>query len=259
MKKRVLAMLISAVLSVGMLCACGGSEAAPETTKTEEKKEEKKEETKTETKDEGGITFADLQENYKTLKETYDSVEELYMNDAIQGDENITELLSQCKEVIDEMGELTEADFGNQQDMVDMNNTMVSLLGSLGQIVDAMQVAEPAEPESDPEETDMQYVDGYYANDGTTEFIITFFSGSDGDFAYVYDGEAEAFAEYTVESVSSTSSDFEDYLLVTVGALELGYYIDDDGDVWITDGETLYAAAQLSESEADEIMESMME
>ena len=76
---------------------------------------------------------------------------------------------------------------------------------------------------------------------------------------YIYDREGnyvmtetnEAIAEYVVEN--ATLDDGTEYLLVTVGQTQLGYYEDGD-DIYLVDDEgTVYAAGRLTEAEADEI------
>ncbi len=113
------------------------------------------------------------------------------------------------------------------------------------------EVEEEAAEGEEEVASDISYVDGFYANDGTKDFMIAFYESSDGDVAYVNDGENEAFAEYTVEE--DTTDDGTAYLLVTVGGLKLGY-IEDGDDIYLVDDEgSVYAAARLSEEEAEEL------
>ena len=69
-----------------------------------------------------------MQDNFVILNDTYREVEELYMDDGIAQDDDIEELLNEAKSLIDEMGELSEDDFESQQDLVDMNESMVDIL-----------------------------------------------------------------------------------------------------------------------------------
>lgn len=98
--------------------------------------------------------------------------------------------------------------------------------------------------------SDVKYVDGFYANNGSgDDFMIFFYESSDGDVAYVNDGTTEAFAEYTVEKAQL--DDGTEYLLVTVGNVQLGYYEEGDDIYMISEDGDLYAAGRLSEEEAE--------
>lgn len=99
---------------------------------------------------------------------------------------------------------------------------------------------------------DISFVDAFYANDGNgTDFMIAFYESKDGDIAYIHDGEEEAFAPYTVEN--ATAEDGTEYLLVQVGETALGYYEDGEDIFMIDDDGTVYAAARLTEEEAEEL------
>lgn len=113
------------------------------------------------------------------------------------------------------------------------------------------QVEEQAvEEKADEDTSDVEYVDGFYANNGEgSDFMIFFYTTSDGDVAYVNDGTSEAFAVYTVEEAQL--DDGTGYLLVTVGNLSLGYY-EEGSDIYIiTEDGDVYAAGRLSEDEAE--------
>ncbi len=116
-------------------------------------------------------------------------------------------------------------------------------------------VEEAVEEEVAEAVSDITYVDGFYANDGSNDFIIAFYENAPGDVCYLSDGTNEVLAEYVVED--ATLDDGTAYYLVTVGATQLGY-IDDGDNVAIidTDG-NLYAAAHLSEEEADTIYQAI--
>ena len=120
---------------------------------------------------------------------------------------------------------------------------------------DVEEVAEDVEEdveEAAEEAADINFVDGFYANDGNgNDFIIAFYEGAAGDVAYVNDGTNEAIAEYVVENAAL--EDGTEYLLVTVGQTQIGYY-EDGEDIYMIDADgNIYAAARLTEAEADEI------
>ena len=64
------------------------------------------------------------------------------MNNQIKQDDQVENLMGEAKKVIDEMGQLQESDFKSQDDYKKMNDSMVTMIESLGKIVDQMQVVE---------------------------------------------------------------------------------------------------------------------
>lgn len=101
--------------------------------------------------------------------------------------------------------------------------------------------------------TEVTFVDGFYAADGNgSDFMIAFYEGAAGDIAYVNDGTGEVFAEYIVENAQL--DDGTEYLLVTVGAMQMGYLENGEDIYLITDDGEMYAAARLTEEEADAIV-----
>ena len=140
MKKRVLAVLLASVLSCAMLTACG-DDAADTAAAVEESAEAAAEEVAEASSE---FTFEDLQENYAAMTEAYDAVEKLYMDDSIEQSDDVEELLTEAKDVISQMGELTEADFANESELLDMNNSILDILNALDKIIDMMDTTEGA-------------------------------------------------------------------------------------------------------------------
>ena len=105
-------------------------------------------------------------------------------------------------------------------------------------------------------ETQWIYDSGFYVNDGSSDAVICFFASSDGDqVAYLNDGSNEYFAAYDV--AEAELDDGTPYMLVQVGGATLGYFTD-GSDWYIVDAEgNLMAAAQLSEEEANAILEAV--
>ena len=195
-----------------------------------------------------------LQNNFVELKDAYNMVVDLYNNDGIDQDDDIEELLNETKDLIEEIGEIDENDFADEDEMEQVNDSMVTLLEALGNIVDSMSTDDDDDEEDDEDEEDdpdLTYVDGLYANDGNgKDFVILFYSSDEGDYAYVHDGKDEAIAPYEVEEAEL--DDGTEYEVINVGGLSIGY-IDDDEDVFIVDMDdgTIYAAGHLSEDEAE--------
>ncbi|MBR6400526.1 MAG: hypothetical protein IKS17_04810 [Firmicutes bacterium] len=159
--KRFLALSLSALMICGALTACGGgsSEAeapapaetsAPAETEKPAEAEKPAETAKTEKKEAkpstSGFTFADLQDNYAILSDLYNTVEAAYMDDSIAQSDEVEANLTEAKDLIDQMGELTEADFADEKDLLEMNDAIYNMCEALGAIVDQMEEA-PAEVE----------------------------------------------------------------------------------------------------------------
>ena len=148
----------------------------------------------------------------------------------------------------DENGEVIEGKFLTNAETINYMGTAAGLLmnGGAGNAGDSSAEGGDAETASD-----ISYVDGYYANSGSDDFMIFFYESSDGDVAYVNDGTNEAFAEYTVENAEL--DDGTPFLLVTVGNIQLGYISDGSDTYIVTEDGTAYAAESLTEAEAEEL------
>lgn len=155
MRKKLLVLFAAGVMATSLLagCSCSSSTTSNEngTTTTTQKTDSNGTTTttttttttsKTPVKPQGDLTFADLQTNYGILVDCYNEVEKLYMDKQIQQDDQVENLLAESKKVIEEMGQLQESDFKSQEDYQKMNDSMVTMIESLGKIVDSMQVAQ---------------------------------------------------------------------------------------------------------------------
>lgn len=159
MKKRVLAVMMGAVMTAAVLTACGGDkrgeaaepviqttsteeaapaeEAAPVEEETAAEETEQTEETATEmVSDE---TFAQLQDNFELMSECYDQVLDLYSSDDIQADADIEDAMLQAAEVIDQMGEITQESI-TEEDAETLNQAMADILDGLSALVDGMSI-----------------------------------------------------------------------------------------------------------------------
>ncbi len=143
----------------------------------------------------------------------------------------------------DENGEVVEGKYLSNSETITYMGTAAGLLMNGGD--------GSAEGGDSADASDVSYVDGFYANNGGDDFMIFFYESSKGDVAYINDGTNEAFAEYTVENAEL--DDGTPYLYVTVGSLSLGYYEEGDDVYLITEDGSVYAAAHLTEAEAEEL------
>ena len=146
-KKLVMVLLLGAFLSA-LLAGCKGGEAILEARNAAAASEAGTESVGAETAaaaetGSAELTFEDIQTSYAKLVDSYNQVEELYMSEKIAQDDQIEALLSESKEIINKMGEAKREDFTSQQDYVNMNNSMATLIDSLIDIVANMKEAAP--------------------------------------------------------------------------------------------------------------------
>ena len=132
MKKKLLAVLLTGVMAMSMLTACGGSDETTTGAATEDVSA-----ASTDGEMCSDETFSALQDSYASMTEAYNAVKELYENDAIAADEAIEDVMNQAADVINQMGEISQ-DSITEEDAVVLNDSMASLLDVLDAVVDAM-------------------------------------------------------------------------------------------------------------------------
>lgn len=132
MKKKLLAVLLTGVMAMSMLTACGSD--AEETAVAEEAVEEATEAADGACSDE---TFGILQDNFASLTEAYNAVVEAYNSDEVEADADIEATLTAAEEVITQMGEITQ-DTVTEEDAASLNDSMLTILEVLQSVVDAM-------------------------------------------------------------------------------------------------------------------------
>lgn len=142
MKKKLLAVLLTGVMAMSMLTACGGSDETTTGAATEDVSAVSTVSTDGEMcSDE---TFSALQDNYAAMTEAYNAVKELYENDAIAADEAIEDVMNQAADVINQMGEISQ-DSITEEDAVTLNSAMADILDALSSVVDGMTMTEGGE------------------------------------------------------------------------------------------------------------------
>ena len=117
------------------------------------------------------------------------------------------------------------------------------------------EAADDAEGASEGgEAVPVTFVDGFYASNGSEDFVIAFYTAENGaELAYINDGKNEVIAEYAVEK--ATLDDGTEYLVVGVGQTFLGYYEDEENVYLIDDEGNVYVADHLTEEEAETLAE----
>ncbi|MDO5575178.1 MAG: hypothetical protein Q4G60_14500 [bacterium] len=159
MKKKILAVVLTAAMSAMVLTACGGDKAAEAPVE-----EAAVEETADAGSDEmvSDETFATLQDNYATMTEAYNSVADLYSSDEVAADADIEATMNQAADVINQMGEITQ-DTLTEADAEQLNSAMVDILDGLSMIVDGMSAADAGSDEMVSDETFATLQDNYAA------------------------------------------------------------------------------------------------
>lgn len=148
MKKKLLAVLLTGVMAMSMLTACGGSDkattgdvAADSTEDVAADSTEDAAEASTDGEMCSDETFSTLQDNYAAMTEAYNAVKELYENDEIAADADIEDVMNQAADVINQMGEITQ-DTITEEDAVTLNSAMSDILDALSAVADGMSAAE---------------------------------------------------------------------------------------------------------------------
>ena len=147
MKRKLAAIVLSAVMVMGTLTGCGGSsepaEAAVEET-AEETTEDAAEETTEDAAADGMVTdetWSALQDNYAAMVDAYNAVVELYNSDEVAADADIEDVLTQAEDVINQRGDIDQTQVA-EADAETLNSTMVDILDALSLLVDGMDAAE---------------------------------------------------------------------------------------------------------------------
>lgn len=151
MKKKIVSVMMAAVMTAAVLTGCGSdkssgaAEPVIQTATTEEAPTEEEAPAEEAPAEETAAdmvsdeTFAKLQENFELMSDCYDQVLELYSSDEIQADADIEDAMTQAAEVIDQMGEITQ-DSITEEDAETLNQAMVDILEGLADLVDGMSI-----------------------------------------------------------------------------------------------------------------------
>ena len=139
MKRKLAAIVLSAVMVMGTLTGCGGSSEPAEAAV-----EETAEETTEDAAADGMVTdetWSALQDNYAAMVDAYNAVVELYNSDEVAADADIEDVLTQAEDVINQMGDIDQTQVA-EADAETLNSTMVDILDALSLLVDGMDAAE---------------------------------------------------------------------------------------------------------------------
>lgn len=129
MKKRVMSVLLGAVMTATLLTGCGGQE-----TNSSLPSDEKKSEVSTPAPAEGDLVsdenYKILQDNYAILTDVYNTVANAYNNGEIPENAELKTALDQAYDVIEEMGQLEQKDIpaDKAEDLNDLIGNLIKVL-----------------------------------------------------------------------------------------------------------------------------------
>lgn len=150
MKKKLVSVVLAAMMAATLLTGCGGDSSTAATAPTSTAETAPAQDTasapETEETTEGGTdmvsdeTFAALQESYDAMVDAYNAVVDLYNSDEIAADADIESLLDEAAGVIEQMGEVTQ-DTITEEDAETLAGAMLDILDGLSALVDGMEEA----------------------------------------------------------------------------------------------------------------------
>lgn len=145
MKKRVLALLMCAMMSVTLLTGCGDAEEADvavEETDEAEEADEVEEDEADDADSEGcsDESFAAIQEAYAALVEEYNAVTDYYVsNDDIEKDEEVEGALATAKDYLEQVGEIEQSSI-TEEDAETLADSMLDVAEGLKLIAEGLGI-----------------------------------------------------------------------------------------------------------------------
>lgn len=205
MKKKLVSVVLAAVMAATLLTGCGGSKNAAATApaSTTETATANVETSAPEVEESTGgemvsdETFAVLQEDYDAMVDCYNEVVDLYNSDEIAADADIEDLLNEAADIIEQMGEITQ-DSITEEDAGLLTDAMVDILEGLSALVDGMEEADNAPGEMVSDENFAILQENY------------------GTLIEVYDAVVEAYSSEEIEA----NAEIEDALNAAAELLE---------------------------------------
>lgn len=164
MKKKIVSMVLAVMMAASLTTACGGDNkkaadtsstaktqtatpAASTDTKTETPAPAAKDDTAAASTDGETVSdevFAQMQDCYDLMVQYYNAAVDLYSDDAVAASEEVNDVMSQAKEIIEEMGEITQ-DSLTPDDAVELIDAMEIIVDVLSETVDGMELTDDAD------------------------------------------------------------------------------------------------------------------
>lgn len=139
MTKKILALLLIAVMSLTALIGCNEKAEQPENVETnvQDVVEDQVQEDAAQTAIDDE-TFASLQDIYADLVELYNIVANAINDGTFTADEETTALMTEAADIITEIGEIAIEDFASEQEAVDLANAMAQMAEGLGVVAEEL-------------------------------------------------------------------------------------------------------------------------
>lgn len=153
MKRKLVAVMLAAVMTASLMTACGGEsetqEAVSAPVEDAADVEEAPKEEETEAEADGDETadmvsdenFAILQENFELITNYASQVRELYTSDEIAANPDIEEVILQTEDLIAEIGDIEQTDL-TEEDAQTLNDAMALIIETYDNLLEGMEVVD---------------------------------------------------------------------------------------------------------------------
>lgn len=156
MKRKLVAVMLAVVMTASLTACGGGKETptaapapaaetpAPEKTEPEASAEDEADEADADEPETDMVSdenYEILQENYALISDYAAKVREIYSSDEIAANPDIEEVILETEAIIEEMGELEQADI-TAQDAQDLNDAMELIIETYNNLLDGMELAD---------------------------------------------------------------------------------------------------------------------
>lgn len=153
MKRRIVAVMLAAVMTASLMTACGGEsetqEAVSAPVEDAADVEEAPKEEETEAEADGDETadmvsdenFAILQENFELITDYASQVREIYTSDEIAANPDIEDVILQSEDLIAEIGEIEQTEL-TEEDAQTLNDAMALLIETYDSLLEGMELVD---------------------------------------------------------------------------------------------------------------------
>lgn len=134
MKKKILIMAMIAAMSVTALAGCGSDTDTSSDTTTSNVTTTSNDTTSSSDTVIDDETFAQLQDIYSNLVELHTTVADAVNDGTIEADAETVDLLNQAADVIEEMGNIEQADFTDEDEALQLVDSMSKMADGLAAV-----------------------------------------------------------------------------------------------------------------------------
>ena len=134
MKKKILIMAMIAAMSVTALAGCGSDADTSSDTTTSNVTTTSNDTTSSSDTVIDDETFAQLQDIYSNLVELHTTVADAVNDGTIEADAETVDLLNQAADVIEEMGDIEQADFTDEDEAIQLVDSMSKMADGLAAV-----------------------------------------------------------------------------------------------------------------------------